>query len=258
MGVEYDEELYLTDLIDVATLQRIQDAFSDLTGLAALTTDYNGKPVTKGSNFTDFCMNYTRQSEEGRKRCEYCDKYGAEVTLRDGKAVSYCCHAGLVDFAAPIMAKGKMIGSFIGGQVLTEVRDYSEFASVAQELGINPDEYVSAAKSVNLVSRETVQRAADFLFNIASVLSDIAYGRYMQKVANREIERAANMKADFLANMSHEIRTPMNAVIGMAEMALREDLPPNAREYIHQIKSSGNALLTIINDILDFSKIESG
>lgn len=31
-----------------------------------------------------------------------------------------------------------------------------------------------------------------------------------------------------------------------------------AKNYISQIKSSGQALLTIINDILDFSKIESG
>ena len=66
------------------------------------------------------------------------------------------------------------------------------------------------------------------------------------------------MKSDFLANMSHEIRTPMNAVIGMAEMALREELPSAARDYIMQIKEAGRSLLTIINDILDFSKIESG
>jgi CheY-like chemotaxis protein/HPt (histidine-containing phosphotransfer) domain-containing protein/two-component sensor histidine kinase len=50
----------------------------------------------------------------------------------------------------------------------------------------------------------------------------------------------------------------MNAVIGMAQMALREELPPAARDYINQIKSAGDSLLTIINDILDFSKIESG
>ena len=50
----------------------------------------------------------------------------------------------------------------------------------------------------------------------------------------------------------------MNAVIGMAEMALREDLPGPARNYINQIKEAGKSLLTIINDILDFSKIESG
>lgn len=50
----------------------------------------------------------------------------------------------------------------------------------------------------------------------------------------------------------------MNAIIGMAEMALREELPLAARDYVNQIKSSGKNLLMIINDILDFSKIESG
>lgn len=49
------------------------------------------------------------------------------------------------------------------------------------------------------------------------------------KEANIEIEKAANMKSDFLANTSHELRTPMNAVIGMAEMALREEMSPTAK-----------------------------
>ena len=76
--------------------------------------------------------------------------------------------------------------------------------------------------------------------------------------ANIELERAAKMKSDFLANMSHEIRTPMNAVIGMAEIAMREDLPPKVVDYLVQIQNSGKNLLNIINDILDYSKIEAG
>ena len=80
----------------------------------------------------------------------------------------------------------------------------------------------------------------------------------MIEEANEELKRAAHMKSDFLANMSHEIRTPMNAVIGLAEMALREEMTDQARDYLSQIKSSGRNLLNIINDILDFSKIESG
>ncbi|MDR2554605.1 MAG: response regulator [Fibromonadaceae bacterium] len=71
-------------------------------------------------------------------------------------------------------------------------------------------------------------------------------------------EAASKAKSDFLAKMSHEIRTPMNAINGMAELALREDLPDAAREHIITIKQAGTNLLSIINDILDFSKIESG
>ena len=45
-----EEELRLTDLIDVETLQSIQDSFSNLVKIAAVTTDANGVPITKGSN----------------------------------------------------------------------------------------------------------------------------------------------------------------------------------------------------------------
>lgn len=80
-----------------------------------------------------------------------------------------------------------------------------------------------------------------------------------------ELERAKNKaneankaKSRFLANMSHEIRTPLNAVLGMDEMIIRESESHDILEYAKEIKTSGNALLSIINDILDFTKIESG
>ena len=73
-----------------------------------------------------------------------------------------------------------------------------------------------------------------------------------------DAENASKAKGNFLANMSHEIRTPMNAIIGMAELILREELPPEAQDHAETIKNSGKHLLAIINDILDFSKIESG
>jgi signal transduction histidine kinase/ActR/RegA family two-component response regulator/HPt (histidine-containing phosphotransfer) domain-containing protein len=69
---------------------------------------------------------------------------------------------------------------------------------------------------------------------------------------------ASRAKNNFLARMSHEIRTPMNAVIGMSELALREETPDRVRDYIVNIKQAGTNLLSIINNILDFSKIESG
>lgn len=76
--------------------------------------------------------------------------------------------------------------------------------------------------------------------------------------AKEKAESASRAKSSFLSNMSHEIRTPMNAIVGMIEILLREEHSPRETGYLHNIKNSGLALLTIINDILDFSKIESG
>lgn len=252
------DDITLTDLFEVEMLQTIQDAFAKMTGFAAQITDANGKPITKGSNYTDYCAKYTRKSILGCVRCEQCDKRGAELALKSGSSITYYCHAGLMDFAAPIMAGDTMIGCFVGGQVLTEPPDITKIMQVAAEIDVDLINYLQSALEVPVIQRTKVENAANFLYTLTNILSTISYHKYIMHQANIEIEKVANLKSDFLANMSHEIRTPMNAVIGLAEMALREDLPPNAKDYINQIKSSGKTLLTIINDILDFSKVESG
>ena len=259
MAAEFlEEDLYITDLIDENTLQQIQDAFCELSNIPAGISDTDGVAVTKDSISTDFCMNYNKKSTLGRYRCEQCDRKGGEAALKQGKTVIYYCHTGMVDFASPIVVHGKMIGCLIGGQLRVGDVDEAKLRRIAEEIDVDPDKYVAAARKNRLVHKEELDRATLFLHKISNVLSSMAYSNYRVIQANKEVARAAQMKSDFLANMSHEIRTPMNAVIGMAEMALREELPGAAREYVNQIISSGKTLLAIINDILDFSKIESG
>lgn len=185
-------DLKLTDLISAQKLQEIQDGFAAVTGMAALTTDENGNPVTRGSNFTDFCMNLTRKCPLGASRCEKCDRDGGQRTMETHRAVAYSCHAGLVDFAAPIMLNGKMIGSFIGGQVLTSPPDEFAFRQTAKELGINQDRYVQAVNRVKILPRKQIDDAADFLSTIARLISESAYDAYISRSSSDVLSKRSS------------------------------------------------------------------
>jgi signal transduction histidine kinase len=82
------------------------------------------------------------------------------------------------------------------------------------------------------------------------------------RASEEEAVLANRAKTEFLANMSHELRTPLNAIIGFSAMMEHEAFGPVAnaryREYVRDIRESGQHLLGLINDILDISKIESG
>lgn len=106
------------------------------------------------------------------------------------------------------------------------------------------------------------------LFIVVSVgllilfLSDLFYMRYLNKrlqIAARKAESANKAKTDFLSTMSHDIRTPMNAIIGLTNLAEKNQGDvESTKESLRKISLASNHLLTLINDILDISKVESG
>lgn len=156
----------LKDFMDLSKLQKIQDDFSNATGLAAIPVDNNGEYITEGSNFTDFCMKYTRGSEEGNRRCVKCDN---ECTG------TYFCHAGLMDFAFDLVINGEKVGTIIGGQVLPKEPDEEQFRRTAEELGIDPDEYIAALAQVPRSTEQRIRAAANLLETITNQLINLEY-----------------------------------------------------------------------------------
>jgi signal transduction histidine kinase len=81
------------------------------------------------------------------------------------------------------------------------------------------------------------------------------------KLAKRAAELASIAKSDFLANMSHELRTPLNHIIGFTELVVAKhfgDLTATQEEYLNDVLTSSQHLLSLVNDVLDLSKVEAG
>ncbi|MEZ5759341.1 MAG: transporter substrate-binding domain-containing protein [Emcibacteraceae bacterium] len=104
-----------------------------------------------------------------------------------------------------------------------------------------------------------------FLFWAISLKREVARRQRIEeqlKESKAKAQEANKARSNFLANMSHEIRTPLNAIIGFSEVmssGVYGDIKEEKyREYIKDIKDSGEHLATVVNDILDLTKIDTG
>jgi signal transduction histidine kinase len=80
-------------------------------------------------------------------------------------------------------------------------------------------------------------------------------------VALEVAREASQAKSRFLASVSHELRTPLNGIIGFSELLHDGKLGPvsaDQKEYLADVLSCSNHLLTLINHVLDLTKIEAG
>eukprot|EP00439_Symbiodinium_sp_Y106_P088166 s1_g702.t1 len=86
--------------------------------------------------------------------------------------------------------------------------------------------------------------------------------RQKAMAALNSAEQAAKARDTFLASMSHELRTPLNAIIGFSQiLEMGEDgianNPAKRKEYVTDIRHSGEHMLSLVTQILEYSRLES-
>lgn len=97
-------------------LDEIQKIISDVTGLAFVTVDYRGEPVSEPTKFSNFCRKM-RTDKNKRTLCKLSDASGSIIAATTKQTSIYFCPCGLLEVAIPIIINDKYLGGFIGGQV---------------------------------------------------------------------------------------------------------------------------------------------
>lgn len=200
------EKLEIKDIVDIHILQDFLDNFALGMNCAAVSVDRNGQEITKPSYYRDFCQKYIHKSPLGDKRCAECHNHMGEEAARTGKPYIGSCHAGLIDFAAPIMVNGYHIGTVLGGQILDKNPNGAAVRKTAGELGLDPDALESAADMIDIVAERNIKAAAEVLFVVVNEIAQSGYNKL-------ELEYLSNTFAENFIQISQVVEALTNSAM---------------------------------------------
>ncbi len=193
--------LALTDIIDVSLLQELQDEFASCHDVASLMFTPTGEPITKPSNFSEFCL-LLRSTQKGLENCMRSDAVLGEKVAKGVPAMNPCQNfKQIMDGAVPIIIGGQHIANWGIGQVLTAPLDAEEVSRYAREIRADKDELVSASRKLKIMPGAKFVQLVDFMAIIADDLSllglqnlqqarDIAEQKRMEEELRKERDRA--------------------------------------------------------------------
>lgn len=181
------DKLEVTDIININILQNFLDNFALGMNCAAVAVDRDGKEITSPSHYRDFCSNYVHMSSVGDARCAKCHNEMGMKAVKMGRPYVGTCHANLLDFACPIVVKGRHLGTVLGGQILDNPPKEEVMKKTARELNLNEEELWSASHRIDVVPMRNIQAAAEVLYIVVNALADNGYNRLEIETLTREL-----------------------------------------------------------------------
>lgn len=166
------------DVLPVHCMQPVQDVFAEIAEVGAVTTDREGKPLTRISNSCDFCK-LILGSESGH---EACIRSWTELSETNDKAPEFTpCHAGLQYARARIEVNGDLIALLVAGQFYAEAPNPEEEAQRIRTLSttyhIDESLLKQAAEKISVLDERKVSQIGTWLKKVAHTFEQISTER---------------------------------------------------------------------------------
>lgn len=202
----------IEDLVDLKVLQRLQDTFAKAMGVAAVTVNRDGIPITIDSNFCDVC-HMIRSTESGLARCQKCDADGGRIAHERGEPYAYKCTGGFLDAAAPIIIDGQYMGCILCGQVIpSDAPDEFKQDIMARNvpLGLPAVELEEALNDMDPLPRERFEAAVEMLSVTANHIVEMAIANKAQSQLLKEAEERAVLQAALQETQLKALKAQIN------------------------------------------------
>ena len=180
-------------ILDMEKWQQIQDELALVTGMAIITVDYKGVPITTHSRCSKFCE-IMRNDPEMSKKCQKCDARGGFEAARINDIYIYRCHSDIIDAAVPIVVGDRYMGAVMMGQVIIEEKmptehEYLEkIYSTPKELSYDLEKMESHQSKLPRMSYKQVSDIVNMIYNISNYLVAEAIEKHYLASENKALK----------------------------------------------------------------------
>lgn len=231
------EYLRLEQILKMDKWQSLQDSLAEVTGLAILTVDYKGLPITKHSCRRPFCT-FVRKNPSLAKICNKCDSRGGLEAVRQNSPYIYLCHCGIVDLAVPIIVEGNYLGALMAGQVRIqdpcEKNHLEQICTPTYTFDDPIDKLYPLYAKLPQMPLSRIRLISDMLFDLSNYIVSTAINRnmiteLMGAMATSDQTQVPNDESEHKASIDHVyiIQEDIQNMIRTAYLNSSEDqLPP--------------------------------
>ena len=217
----------LSDLLDMAIIQKLADSNFHASGLPMSIVDALDGSVLVQAGWQDVCTRFHRAHPLSAERCRESD-FAIKDSLTEGEFYRYKCKNGLNCFATPIVVSGRHLATMFLTQFLFEgeTPDREQFIRQACEFGYDTANYLAAIERLQVFSVEKVNYILDY---------DLALVRFITDLAERSLRAIEDADE---RNKLHE-----------EQQKAIEDLEMRVRERIADLEDANDFLEVLINAI---------
>jgi PAS domain S-box-containing protein len=163
----------LTDFVSMRTLEKIQDNFSEATGISSVMRNLKGQPVTKFSKASRLWLEIVKHPEI-ENELEPALLEGLEKCLKTGQIQIISRYMDTHAFIVPIGIDGRILGFLIGGLVRYGNPNIVNCAKEADHLGVDLDTFLEMYLELQLFTKEKLEASANLFKIVASSISSLA------------------------------------------------------------------------------------